>query len=338
MIARRFACITVVAAVAAVAPTARADDRAAAQELFQQGKELMRAGDYANACPKLEAAAQLSSTAGVRLNLADCWLKLGRTASAWGKYDEALGIAERAGDSVAANLARKGRAQVEPHLVYLTVVVSSEAALPGLTVWRDSERLLPAAWGVAIPVDPGEHQLTAEAPGHKRWSGSASVTPTAKRAVVTLPVLEAAEVAPPPVVAAPVVAPPPPAPTEPAQHGFFPKTWQARAGWLSGGLGVVGVGLGTYFGISAISSRGDYRAHLTPSGQCADLTCQTDSHSAYAAGTAATAAFIAGGALLAGGVVLVITAPRPSDAPTPSAAVRPIIGPQVAGLGVTGSW
>src|ERR1700679_3410075 len=98
--------LALVVAVATVARSSYADDRAAAQLLFQQGKDLMRSGDFAHACPKFEAAGQFSATPGVRINLADCWVKLGRTASAWGKFDEALSLAERSGDKPAADAAR----------------------------------------------------------------------------------------------------------------------------------------------------------------------------------------------------------------------------------------
>ena len=35
---------------------AQAEDQAAARVMFEQGRELMKAGQYAAACPKLEAA------------------------------------------------------------------------------------------------------------------------------------------------------------------------------------------------------------------------------------------------------------------------------------------
>ncbi len=139
MHSRRIASAFLAAALAVLTAPARADDRAAAQQLFQQGKELMRAGSFAEACPKFEAAEKFSATPGVRLNLAECWVKLGRTASAWGKYDEALLMAERGGDKAAAAVASAGKAALEPQLVYLTVAVGDPARVPGLEVHRDGE-------------------------------------------------------------------------------------------------------------------------------------------------------------------------------------------------------
>jgi len=321
--------------VALASPSlALADDRAAAQQLFQQGKELMRAGNVAEACPKFEAAAQFSSTPGVRLNLADCWSKLGRTASAWSKFDEAIGLAERSGDAVAADVARAGRAGLEPQLVYLTVVVKTASAIPGLEVKRDGEKLPPAVWGIPIPVDPGAHEVVAEAPGRKRWSATQTLTTAGTRASVVVPVLDVdATIAV--ALQAPITTEPrPPEPSPLASPR--PGGTQRLAGWVTAGVGAVGLGIGTYFAFDALSERGDYRSHLNASGQCADATCQADSHSAYNAGNVATAGFVAGGAVLATGIVLLVTAaPRPHG---PTARVIPIVAPQTAGLGLVGDW
>ncbi|HEY6460533.1 MAG TPA: hypothetical protein VIY73_10300, partial [Polyangiaceae bacterium] len=95
-----------------VASTALADDRATAQRLFEEGQKLFKDGQTADACAKFEGAAVLVNSPGVRLNLARCYEKLGRTASAWTKYDEAQVAAERVGDRAAAAAARQGRAAI----------------------------------------------------------------------------------------------------------------------------------------------------------------------------------------------------------------------------------
>ena len=65
---------------------ARPEDRAAAESLFSDARRLMQAGDYEQACPKLEASRRLEPGLGTTLNLGDCYEKLGRTASAWGEF------------------------------------------------------------------------------------------------------------------------------------------------------------------------------------------------------------------------------------------------------------
>ena len=85
-------------AVVTLAPRmlrAQAEDQAAARALFNEGRELLTAGRYAEACPKFEAARKLYASAGILLNLGDCYERLGRTASAWTEFGEAVSLARR---------------------------------------------------------------------------------------------------------------------------------------------------------------------------------------------------------------------------------------------------
>jgi hypothetical protein len=340
--------IPVLIAVTFGAPASHAEDRATAQQLFDQGKALMNADKVAEACPKFEAAAQLSQTAGVRLNLAGCWARLGRTASAWAGYDEALALAERAGDKNAVDLARNARAELEPKLCYLTVTVAHEAAAADLEVLRDGRRLPAAAWGMPVPVDPGEHEIAATAPGRRSWSTKRAVTGEGTKVIVEVPPLAkeqnpvvAGALAPAPSASAPPPAPmsallPAPGPHE-ASVETSPGAGQRTLSLVAGGLGVVGVGVGSYFGLRARSKRNDYESHRGSDGACLDMDCQTLSHDAHSAGNVSTAAFAASGALLAAGVVLWLTAPHGTRKET-SARIVPVAHAHVMGLGLSGSW
>ena len=73
-----------VAGLASVAQPAQAQsDSAAARALFAEGRNLMADERYAEACPKFEESLRLDHGMGTQFNLAHCWEKLGRTASAW---------------------------------------------------------------------------------------------------------------------------------------------------------------------------------------------------------------------------------------------------------------
>ena len=79
---------------------ARSEDRVAAESLFTDARRLMQAGDYEQACPKLEASRRLEPGLGTTLNLGDCYEKIGRTASAWGEFRSAAAEAQKVGDAV----------------------------------------------------------------------------------------------------------------------------------------------------------------------------------------------------------------------------------------------
>ncbi|HEY2516138.1 MAG TPA: hypothetical protein VGI39_34945, partial [Polyangiaceae bacterium] len=164
---RSFVSLLLALAPMAFPSVAHADDRAAARTMFDEGRRLMKAGKVAEACAKFEASSHLTQTAGVRLNLAVCWAKQGRTASAWGMYDEARALAERSGDTAAIEVADKGKAELGPKLSKLVVTVAT--GTPGIEVTRDGEPVPAGAYGMGVPVDPGEHRIEAHAAGRKAW-------------------------------------------------------------------------------------------------------------------------------------------------------------------------
>jgi hypothetical protein len=298
------------AALALTTLPARADDRAVAQQLFQQGRDLMATGKIAEACPKFAAAADLTSTAGVRLNLSDCYEQLGRTASAWAKAQDALTAAERMGDAAAAQAARERVAALEPKLSYLLVTVEKEAAVAGLEVFRDGEKVPAAAWGAPMPVDPGEHEVSATAPGRKRWSEKKAVTGAAAKVSFAVPALQedpraAASITPAP---APAGAPAPDGSSPPDEA---PSSWSTQRTFalVAGGVGVAGAVVGAVFGLQAMSKKDEADA-ACPSVRCSDAAAVQTSQDALTAGTISTIGFVVAGVGLAGGTVLWLTAPK----------------------------
>jgi hypothetical protein len=268
----------------------------------------MAEGKLGEACQKFEASAQLSQTPGVRLNLVDCWTAMGRTASAWAMSEEALGLAERSGDEPAATAARQRRESLLKQLTSLAVTVSPEAALPGLEITRDGQRVLAAEWGMPVPVDPGPHTIVAQAPGRTPWSSTQTLAAPGTTVTIAVPVL-----------------------ADPAESA--PRTHGTRTlGLVTAGVGVLGLGVGSVLAVDAASKKSTYQAHEGPGGQCADLTCQTASHDAFRAGTWSTVAFVAGGAACAAGAFLWLYAPAAATG------VAPAVGPRTAGLTLQGAW
>src|SRR6188768_818628 len=149
-------CSCTFGAAEAWAQSGGASNRAAAEALFSQGRSLAASGKYAEACPKFEASQQLDPGLGTLLNLADCYEKVGKTASAWAEYREAIPLARAAGSKVREDLATERAAALESRLSMLTIVaMGGVEEATGLEIRRDGVAVQTAELGSAIPLDPG---------------------------------------------------------------------------------------------------------------------------------------------------------------------------------------
>jgi serine/threonine-protein kinase len=102
------------------------------------------------------------------MNLAVCYERQGRTASAWTTYIEAGNLAKANGKPDRARAAEGKAAALSPKLARLTIRVAS-GKVASLEVQRDSIVVRSPMWGTAIPLDPGAHRIVATAPGRKGW-------------------------------------------------------------------------------------------------------------------------------------------------------------------------
>lgn len=296
---------------AALAQTGEAGN-AAAESLFQDGRRLMEAKRYGEACPKFLASYKLSPGIGTLLNLADCYEKNGQIASAWARFHEAIALAQRLGRPEREKTARDRAEKLEPKLLRITIV----AKTPDVEVKVDDVVLDAAVLGTPIPVDPGKHTIEAKAKGKKTYTTTIEVE-KGRTPVVEIPPLED-EVVPstPPETKPPETPPPPP---EPRKDG----TTMRVLGVVVVGLGVAGAGVGTYFGLRTSSLWSDAQGHCR-NNEC-DPTGVELANDAKTSGNVSTIAFIAAGALLAGGAILYFTAP--------SGKVTAAIGPGSVGVG-----
>jgi len=315
------AALSFVGSVCFIRP-ALAADAPAAQALFNEGRRLMAERNYAAACPKLEESQRLDAGIGTQFNLADCYEHVGRTASAWAQFLEVAAAAKSVGQRARESSARLRASQLEPRLSRLVVVVDASRAPVGLVVKRDDVEVGAGQWGMPVPVDPGPHAITASAPGKTRWEARVVVGERGDRATATVPILEdaPADVEPEPEPSARSEAAPQQgegaarqgdrrrgaAPIE--AYDPHPGRTQRILGLLAGGVGLVGVGVGTGFGILAKTKHDDALAFCNAQNQCLQngLTLRSD---AIRAGTISTVSFVAGGVALAVGILLLVTAP-----------------------------
>jgi hypothetical protein len=314
--------------VCAAPARAQGDDQAAneaaARSLFNDGRKLLKGGEYAEACPKLEAASKLFQSAGIFLNLGDCHEKLGRMASAWTEFGDAAALAERTNRTTEAREARRRQAALEPKLAHLTINVSN--AVPGMIVRRDGAEIDTAAWGAAIPVDPGEHEIRVEASGYEPWT--VTVIVKLPRQTVPVEVPELKPVPPPPPAPAPEVAaaaastgPPPAGEAPPPSRGSVVVDWT-----LVGAGAVLAIGGGILMQVEA-GRASDSRANY-------DDGEFNSTKTPWAIGLTGV---IAGGAAAATGVILLAT--RHHEAP-PATGLRatPWVASRSGGFQLGGSW
>jgi hypothetical protein len=241
--------------LAAGAASAQTRDPAAGEALFQEGRRLMKAGDFAGACPKLEESLRLDPALGTLVNLAACEEERGRTATAWEHWRAAADQLPSGDKRRATALARATALErVLPHLtITLAAEVSSEAE-----VKRDGVRLGRASLGLPLPVDPGSHVVTLVAPG--REPRELETTLRAKENQ-TLTLEPGPEVKVAKAQAPPVRWEDERAPVHLVQSVMAPpvrgRSSTAVAGWLVTGVGVAALAGAGYFGLQALSARKD---------------------------------------------------------------------------------
>jgi hypothetical protein len=152
-----------------VAP-ASAQEADAADALFQKGKEEMKNKNYKAACAFFRGSYKLDPAPGALHALAVCHVEAGEVASAVMRLDEYLSIFEklpppqRAKHEERAKSAREQRAALAPQVPEVTIVLPARAP-PGTRVFQDSVELRAVSLGIGLPIDPGEHVVTTQAPG-----------------------------------------------------------------------------------------------------------------------------------------------------------------------------
>jgi tetratricopeptide (TPR) repeat protein len=325
---RSFAVVSGLAALCAAtsAEAQSAAEQAAAEALFREARQLMGDGRLSAACAKFTESQRLDPKLGTLLNLASCHEQEGKTASAWAEFTQAIGMAEKAKQEARAEFARTHVAALESRLSRVMFVISGDGveAPPGMTIHVGDRELAAAALGSRIPLDPGKYDVEVTAPGKRRWSTAIELPPGPATLGVAIPPL--ADIAPAQPASQPEVAPPPD-----GGGGI-----QRPLALVLGGLGLVGIGLGTYFGIRTLSKQG------VVDDNCQGELCNQEGldadEDAHTSATVSTIAFAAGGALAIAGLVVVLTASS-SDDPAPQALwLSPRVSSQGLDLKLGGAW
>jgi hypothetical protein len=202
-------------------------------------------------------------------------------------------------------IARTRAATLEGKLTRVSIVVPAAARISGLEVQRDGAVVREGQWGVAVAVDPGAHEVSVTAPGKKSWRAKVEASGAGKVVQVEVPSLEDAP---------PGATPAEPTKPAPARSESTPaaRPVERRGGspivpLVLGGAGVVAIGIGSFFGVRALSLNSDSNANCD--GNRCDATGFATREDARSAATWSTVLVGAGAALLVGAVVVWIVSP-----------------------------
>jgi hypothetical protein len=342
--------LALAASTLAAAP-ARADDTASvavAQQLYDEAKAAMGKEDYATACQKFAESNRLDpATGGTLLNLAVCHEKMGKIATAWSEFEEAAQLARHFERVDREQLANDHVEKLRPRVSFLALhVPDTMVAVAGITVAVDGTPLGQAAWG-NIPLDPGQHTVTAAAPGRVPWTTQVTIGPSAERPVVEIPALEPATPTPTATPTATATATPTPTPTATATATATPTTTTAgevstdrssrrTLGFLLGGVGVAGILVGSGFGIAALDLNSSSKHNCQPpTGSAAACGNDLTGQHALLDANISDVAFGVGVVGLAVATYFILTAP-------PKASRRAWVSPSLSGrggmVGIGGAW
>jgi hypothetical protein len=331
----------------ALSSPAGAQDIAAADALFNRGVTEMKAGQYQTACALIAESMRLDPQPGTLFTLSQCEVKWDRTATAVARLDDYLQLYERLTPDQKAQQLNRPRIVKEQRNRLAFDVPELTLSLPpgapaGTVVRRDDSVVASAALGLGLPVDPGEHVVSTQAPGGALWELKITIAKGEKKPVV-LEVKPAPTALPRPspvvAVVAPVTTPEaaneaPAAPSAPGPSG------RRVAVYAFGGVGVAGLVLGGVMGGLAAGKKTTITTHCAPPVvegdpyRC-DPTGLAAANSGQMFALVSTIGVAAGLAGVATAIVLLVTEHRPVKPST--AAQKPWISPDVLSLGPTGA-
>ncbi|MBN2193325.1 MAG: hypothetical protein JW751_10960 [Polyangiaceae bacterium] len=339
-----------VAAAGHAEPAPAADqvrqDPAAAREQLKVGYQLKKEGKFAEALPHLLESLRLHSQIKTLMNIADCQEHLLQFADAQKNWVLARDQAVLQGQLEAKQEAEARLAALEARMPRL-VVILEEGVPVGTEVYRDGVLLGEVSLGAALPLDPGQHRVTARAPNHgeRIFDVTLAERDQVRITVAPGPLLapaDTASVAPGPGAVS-SAAPPGAAPVESsissssttAERKPFWGPQRAVAAGMAG-LGVVALVVAPVEW--SVADRRNKEAIL----HC-DPWCEEDARDERDAAERALLlsriSLAAGVALGAGAAVLWFTAPRNREAPkgdTAGPRLGAVFGP--GWLGVTGRF
>jgi hypothetical protein len=293
-------------------PSQRAD------RLFDESKPLLGAGRYAEACPKLSESQSLDPAPGTLLALALCHEGEGKTATAYAELTEVVVEAKKEKRADRAKLATQHLAALAPVLSRIQLAVpAATTSIAGLAIECDGRAVPQAEWNQSSPADPGEHTVSASAPGHVAWHTTLVLAKQETKTVTVGPVDEASQAAPP-------------------ARETSSAAWKRQAGLVTLAGGGVALAVGVGVGIDALVMNGQVK-DLCPGSRClAGSAGASKSQTVQTEAWASDVSLGLGVAALGVGAYLLVTAPKPAS--VQGLRVVPLLAWGRAGIALSSDW
>jgi hypothetical protein len=300
--------------------TALAQARPEAEQLFRDGKRLMKEGKITEACGAFEASEKTEPNISTLLSLADCHEKAQQYASAWARFLNAESRTRSDPSKAALSRTAKQRATaLEARLSYLTINVPDESRVDGLMVTRDGVEVEAAQWNRAVPVDGGAHIVAGKAPGHESWSTTIEISVEQGQRAVEVPRFKEL----------PSLAAPDPAQDRGARRGTeISRSGPDAVATSSRGIGPFPLRRKVAIGLAARNARSEALATCSTSACTAAAATdaqQTNDRARRYALTANVGYAVAGAAAVGAAVLWFTSTPERATDPT-SLAVSPMFG------------
>lgn len=303
------------------------DNAAAAEQLFREALDLMTQRKFDQACPLLAESQKLDPGYGTLMHLGDCYINIGKTASAWAAYTQGADIGQQQKQAEREKTARKKATDIESKLSRLIIDVPPELVTEGFVVRRNGQEIGQALWRRPLPIDPGKHEIEASAPNKIAWKAFVEVGADGQTQTIVVQKLDDVPPPPPPPVSsqpppiAPPLAPPLPPPLPPPPP---PPSTMHRAvvgGIVLGSAGLVAMGVSVGIGASARARYDEAAPYCKTVDLChpEGLVIRNDAIDLARVGTAV---FIGGALATAAGVVMFVVAPRGKRAEPPKTALH----------------
>lgn len=302
-------------ALADQTPRQKAEAQASARKLGEDALRLYGEKKFAEAYEMFRSADELFHANTLVLFMGHCRREVGRLLEARDIY---LKIVNESVPKGSVEQFKKAQATAQDELSKLKARIPTlRVTLRGSAADKAKLRLDGAPTEASElssgkEIDPGEHKITAEAPGAVDAERTVTVDEGRETAVEI-------ELAADPKVAAPVKK----------------KKGSIVPGAVALGVGAAAAGAGAVTGFMAMSKIDDIKSRCRPDGHCL-VSDQANADSAQLLKTISTIGFAAGGALLATGAVLLIV--RPGGGKEAEGAAGTYITVGVGSVGVGGSF